>query len=240
MARKRMQPSLDLIGFESSEDIHIPLNRARITESAVRLLNSLGLKELSMRKVADDLKVQPASLYYHVNGKDQLLQLIADQISSEMAAPDASLPWKEQILQWSEQFRKALLAYRDSVELFNSTIALGYNRLLQIEKLFHIFAAAGFQDNHIPWMASMLKSYVLGFAAEEARLSSRTGPGDTESEPMNQQYNHLYRKLPKEEFPNMIRLASYVTNTDWQKEFHFGIRVLIDGFSAKLPPSGNQ
>ena len=112
MARKRTRPQYELIGFEQDQDIHIPLNRARITESTIRLLNEHGLMELSMRKVAEDLTVQPASLYYHVKGKEQLLQLLADKFCSEMTSPDASLPWTKQLLQLGEQFRNVLLTYQ--------------------------------------------------------------------------------------------------------------------------------
>jgi TetR/AcrR family tetracycline transcriptional repressor len=236
MARKRTRQPLELIGFEESEGNHIPLSRSRITQSAIRLLNELGLKELSMRKVADDLLVQPASLYYHVKGKEQLLQLLSDKISSEMVWPDSSLPWREQLLQWGEQFRKVLHGYRDAVELFNSTIGLGYNRIMQIEKLYQMLVSAGFEDKQIPWIASMLKNYVFGFVAEEARFVSFADNSDATPEQLSQQYNQIYSSLSKEQFPNIIRLASYTTNTDWQQEFHFGLGVIIDGLSVKLAP----
>lgn len=233
MARKRTLPSLELIGLEDQEALHIPLNRTRITEVAIELLNEFGLKDLSMRKVADRLGVKPASLYYHVKDKEQLLQLLSDKISSEMALPDPSLPWKEQILRWGENFREALQAYRDGYELFNATIALGHSRLTQIEKLFAILADAGFPDNRISWMGSMLKNFVLGFVAEEARLASRSSQGAMETpEELSRRYEEFFSRLPEDEFPNMIRLAAHTTNTDWQEEFHFGLKVLIDGFVA--------
>ncbi|WP_169082148.1 TetR/AcrR family transcriptional regulator C-terminal domain-containing protein [Paenibacillus sp. PL91] len=235
MARKRIQHPFEINGFQHSEAAHIPLDRERITQSAIRLLNEFGLKELSMRKVAEDLMVKPASLYYHVKSKDELLQWMADHISSELTQHDPSLPWAEQVLQWGEQYRRVLHNYRDAVEIFNSTIASGYNRLTQIEKLFQILAAAGFQDSQIPWMASMLKNYVLGFVTEEVQLRSIAGQHDTTQEQLSEQYNKFYNNLPKDKFPNMIRLAPYMTNTDWQSEFQFGLGVLIDGLLAKLP-----
>ncbi|MBM7567519.1 TetR/AcrR family transcriptional regulator C-terminal domain-containing protein [Paenibacillus sacheonensis] len=234
MARKRTVPPLALIGFEENEDLHTPLSRARIIQSAIRQLNEHGLKDLSMRKVADDLGVQPASLYYHVKGKEQLLQLLTDKISSEMARPDPSLPWRTQLLQWAEQFRAVLGTCRDASELFNATIGLGYNRLTQIENLYGMLADAGFEDKLIPWIASILKSYVLGFAAEEARFASFAGDSAVTSEELSQEYARIYDGLPAEKFPNLIRLAPFTTSTDWQQEFDFGLGVLLDGLAAKL------
>jgi AcrR family transcriptional regulator len=133
MARKRISHPFDINRFQHREAAHIPLGRDRITQSAVRLLNEFGLKELSMRKAAEDLMVKPASLYCHVKSRDELLQWIADRICSELTQHDPSLPWAEQILQQGEQYRGVLHSYRDAVEIFNSTIGISvsfsYHRL---------------------------------------------------------------------------------------------------------------
>lgn len=235
MARKRIYPRHTILGMKDQETIHTPLDRERIILSALHVLNTNGLKELSMRKIADELQVKTASLYYHVKDKDELLQLVGDKISEEMKWPDTSLPWKEQILEWGDQFRSILRRYRDAVEVFNSSIARGYHRLLQIEKLFQIFVSAGFPDHQIPWMASILKNYVLGFVAEEVKLRDMAGAENATLENLGDQYNEFFQHLPENEFPAMIRLAAYTTNTHWQNEFEFGLEVLIDGFSMKLP-----
>ncbi|MBW7453280.1 TetR/AcrR family transcriptional regulator C-terminal domain-containing protein [Paenibacillus sepulcri] len=237
MARRRIYPQNLASGSEGQEITHIPLDQARITQTALLLLNEIGLKELSMRKIADKLQVKTASLYYHVKDKDQLLQLLADKISEQMVWPDADLPWTDQILQWGEQFRRALHAYRDAVDIFNTTIAMGYHRLLQIEKLYKLLASAGFPDHQIPWAASMLKNHVLGFVAEEARLREFAGEDGDTQEKMSGNFNQFYSQLPEDQFPYMIRLASYTTNSNWDEEFQFGLSVFIAGFSLKLPPA---
>ncbi|KIL39274.1 hypothetical protein SD70_20955 [Gordoniibacillus kamchatkensis] len=232
MARRRTYPQSFIPGLEE-ETAHIPLDRGRIIQTALQVLNEIGLKELSMRKIADKLQVKTASLYYHVKDKEQLMQLLLDKICGEMVWPEPSLPWKEQILQWGEQFRKVVHSHRDAVELFNSSLAMGYERLTQIEKLYQLFVSAGFADAQVPWMASMLKNYVLGFAAEELRLNAFAQQDRTSNEEFGEQYSRFFRQLPKDLFPNMIRLAPYTTSTDWREEFHFGLHVLIDGFSMR-------
>ncbi|CAG7644776.1 TetR/AcrR family transcriptional regulator C-terminal domain-containing protein [Paenibacillus allorhizosphaerae] len=232
MARRRTTP---LLNNETEEGTrHIPLDRARILETALFLLDEIGLKELSMRKIADKLQVKTASLYYHVKDKEELMQLLSDRISGEIVWPETSLSWQEQIYQWAGQFRKVLLSHRDAVELFNQMIAMGYERLTQIERLYQLLVSAGFSDPHVPWIASMLKNYVQGFAAEEVQLHIIARHHHSSFEELGEQYDQFYRKLPAERFPNMIRLATYTTKTNWENEFRFGLSVLIEGFSAKL------
>ncbi|UJF34632.1 TetR/AcrR family transcriptional regulator C-terminal domain-containing protein [Paenibacillus hexagrammi] len=213
---------------------YIPLDRERILGAAIQLLNEVGLKELSMRKIADQLQVKTASLYYHVKDKEELMQLLSDRICKDMVWPDSSLGWQGQILQWAEQFRKVFLSYRDAVELFNQTIATGLERLTQIEHLYQLLTNAGFPDRYVPWVASMLKNYVLGFVAENAQLMATASSQYASYEDMSEQYDQFFRQLPEERYPNIIRLASYTTKTDWEKEFQFGMDVLIGGLTEKF------
>ncbi|WNC16310.1 TetR/AcrR family transcriptional regulator C-terminal domain-containing protein [Brevibacillus brevis] len=232
MARRRTARPLDSATEQGPS--HIPLDRVRILDTALRLLDEIGLKELSMRKIADHLQVKTASLYYHVRDKEELMQLLSDRICSEMDWPETSLPWQEQIYLWAGQFRKVLLSHRDAVELLNQTIAMGYGRLTQIEKLYQLLVSAGFSDPTVPWIASMLKNYVQGFVAEEAHLQAMARNHHESYEEMSEHHDQFFRQLPQERFPNMIRLASYTTKTNWENEFRFGLSVLIEGFSTKL------
>jgi TetR/AcrR family tetracycline transcriptional repressor len=222
MARRRIQ------------DTETPLNREQIVQAALKLLNEAGLKQLSMRKLADSLGIQAASLYWHVRDKEELHHLLADKISSEILWPNPELLWTERLLQWAANFRATLHAYRDSVEIFNSNLAVGDQRLRQIEYLMQLLVNAHFRDEEISWMASMVKSYVLGFVSEEVRLLglAQTHEGDLEA--LGEEYRQKYQSLSPDKYPIMIRLAAHTTNTNWEQEFNFGLQVLIDGFSARL------
>lgn len=233
MARRRIYIQQSDGQNEEMSSNHVPLGRERILGAALVVLNEVGLKDLSMKKIADKLQVKTASLYYHVKDKEELMQLLSDRISRGMVWPEPSMDWEEQIFQWAEQFRRVLLSYRDAVELFTQTIARGVHRLTQIEKLYELLVFAGFSDTHIPWTASLLKNYVLGFVAENVQLMAIARGQFASSEDMSEQYEQFYRQLPEEKFPNMIRLAPYTTRPDWEKEFQFGLRVLIDGLADK-------
>jgi AcrR family transcriptional regulator len=219
-----------LIGYPKEESVH-PLSRDRIVEAALQLLLQMSLKELSMRKIASKLDVKAAALYYHVKNKDELLQLLSDKISVQMGEKwrDPSLSWRAQIIAWSAAFRKALKAYPSAVDIFTETIAMSYHRLLQIEWLYSVLAKAGFTDKQIPWAASMLKNHILGFVAEEVRITSFV---NADEENTDGKYTSFFEDLPSDQFPHMIRLARETTKTDWE-EFQFGVQVLLDGLSTQ-------
>ena len=52
------------------------LTKRAVVEAAGAILDEFGLADLSMRRVADVLGVQPGALYYHVPNKQSLLCLL--------------------------------------------------------------------------------------------------------------------------------------------------------------------
>ena len=107
-------------------------SRADVVETALNILDEFGLADLSMRRLAGVLDVQPSALYWHVPNKQTLLALVADQIIDRAAAlnPDdfvkaGSLDWKARTLAEATAIRDGLLAFRDGAEVVSSTLALG-------------------------------------------------------------------------------------------------------------------
>jgi TetR/AcrR family tetracycline transcriptional repressor len=106
--------------------------RADVVDTALRLLDQHGLADLSMRRLAAELDVQPSALYWHVPNKQTLLALVSDQIIGRAATVDSAdfvtdgrLDWKALALAESIVIRNALLAFRDGAEVVSSTLALG-------------------------------------------------------------------------------------------------------------------
>ncbi|SHE68169.1 transcriptional regulator, TetR family [Seinonella peptonophila] len=211
------------------------LDQRRIVIVALELLDKVGLNQLTMRKLAESLGIQAGALYWHVKNKEELLELLVDEISSKIIWSDDEISWKEVITSWAQSFRDVLHAYRDSVEIFNSsTISTSYSRFQQIENLFHVLSKAGFHDDDIPWMASMIKNYILGFVSEEVRFQKIIERKGQTVEELGEDTNKMYQALPKDSFPFMRQLSPYMTSPNWEREFNLGISVLLDGFTVKL------
>ncbi|MCF3961965.1 TetR/AcrR family transcriptional regulator [Streptomyces fuscigenes] len=66
------------------------LDRDRITEVSVALLDAEGPEKFSMRRLASELGVTAMSLYWYVNTKDDLLELSLDHVFGEVRVPDGT------------------------------------------------------------------------------------------------------------------------------------------------------
>src|SRR5690606_4271755 len=99
-------------------------DRESITTAALLLLDDVGLPDLSMRRLAAELGVQPSALYWHFASKQELLAAVADRILARIEA-DSSPTDSEAVLRVARSIRDALFAYRDGAEVVISTYALG-------------------------------------------------------------------------------------------------------------------
>ena len=63
------------------------LSREAIVEAALGVLRKEGVDGLSMRRVAVELSTGAASLYAHVANKEELVELLYDEVVGEIPIP---------------------------------------------------------------------------------------------------------------------------------------------------------
>jgi len=68
-----------------------------IVAAALKAIHKEGLAGLSMRQLAGMLEVTPTAIYHHVKDKDELLDLCAEHILSQIPVPDARLHWTQRL-----------------------------------------------------------------------------------------------------------------------------------------------
>lgn len=103
--------------------VHISVSD--LVSVAIDVLEQYGLPDLSMRRVAARLGVQPSALYWHVRDKQSLLALVTDRVLDAVEL-DAPLPdWRAEVRARAVTLHTALLSTRDAAELVASVVAMG-------------------------------------------------------------------------------------------------------------------
>lgn len=89
------------------------LDRERITEVTVRLLDAEGLAKFSMRRLAAELNVTAMSVYWYVDTKDDLLELALDAAFGELTLPDpdGDEDWRDQLRALAREYRTLLVRH---------------------------------------------------------------------------------------------------------------------------------
>lgn len=80
------------------------LSRDGIRDQALAIIDQDGLAGLSMRRLADDLGVQAASLYSHYANKDAVLDAIATLLGEHIDTSGFDESWQDGIRTWAISF----------------------------------------------------------------------------------------------------------------------------------------
>jgi len=143
-------------------------SRDDVVAAALALLDELGLPDLTMRRLAATLDVQPSALYWHFSNKQALLASVADQIIARARhLPSEVSEWRPAARIEADALRDALLAFRDSAEVVSSTVALGLGSGEAVARLAAALALGDFESETARRGASALLHFILGHVSHE-------------------------------------------------------------------------
>jgi AcrR family transcriptional regulator len=118
-------------------------SKADVLGAAMRLLDEVGLPDLTMRKLAASLDLQPSAIYWHFESKQSLLAEMSNSIVAFAKPVVKHSDWRANATAEALALRDALLAFRDGAEIVSSTLALGLGANGFYER---IFAAVTIED----------------------------------------------------------------------------------------------
>ena len=184
------------------------LHKRAVVDAATTLLDSYGIADLTMRRLARELSVSPGALYWHFANKQQLLGAVADRLLESV--DDRPGGWRDRVAAICRQLRDALLSHTDGAELVSASFAAGQSEAMArvLARLADAAAEAGVGPSHAELAARTVVYYVLVFTVDEqSRL----------------QWDAAGAELPDEQS---------VLSEDPSERFTFGLRLLVDGIAA--------
>lgn len=151
------------------------LTRERIAVTALELIDREGLDGLSMRKLGAALGVEAMSLYHYIDNKEELLNLVVDELYGEIDLP-ADIPgddWENAFRQGLRSFHGVLLRHRAALELFTTRRASTDNGLAVMGWAFDRCRMAGLTPLQAANTFHLCVAFVIGHAASELGMMSR-------------------------------------------------------------------
>lgn len=203
------------------------LDRERIVRTAIGMVDRGGLEELSMRRLASELGTGTATLYRHLPSREVILVEALDMVLGEVGdvpRPSRRRDWRGEIEAIAGALRTTLLRHPALTPLFASSRALnGPHALAGRERILATLQGAGLDARQTVDAYLVLIHYVVGFAFTEA--GDRARPGD----PPPAEVRRFYARLDPGRLPATVALAPRLADRDADREFAFGLRLLLDG-----------
>lgn len=150
------------------------LTREQIVDAAMAILREYGLADLSMRRLARDLDVQPGALYWHIKNKQDLLTVLAGLILEAVGRPVS-------LRELAKAIRGALLSVRDGAEVVALAHALAPEDPSPLLHVRRMLSGRGLSVQEEQWAADSLIHYILGAVTQEQTRAglARAGLLDT-------------------------------------------------------------
>jgi AcrR family transcriptional regulator len=201
-----------------------------ITDTALRIVDTEGLDGLSMRRLADELGTGPASLYAHVSGKPELLQLLIDRVAGELELPEPDPErWREQLKNIARRMRAVLQAHSDLAGASLANIPTGPNAMRVIDGLLGVLRAGRLPDPAVAYAADLIPQFVTINAYEGSLFERRM---EREPEYLTE-LGAYFASLPAERFPNVAALAHELMQGEAGDErFEFGLDGIVSGLAS--------
>jgi AcrR family transcriptional regulator len=203
-----------------------------IVGAAIAVLDESGVAGLSMRRVAEQLNTGAASLYAYVSGKDELLELVFDELVGQVPLPEPDpARWREQLQQLLLDFHEMLLAHRDAALAGLGRIPTSPKTLRAAETMVAIMRGGGLSDRVIALGLDQLILYVSASAFEQGLYAH----GEMTPEDVEQYFEEIhvyYSSLPAQQYPVLASIADDMTAFDGDDRLRFGVDALIAGLEA--------
>ncbi len=214
------------------------INREMVTQAGLKLLNEIGLEQLTLRRLGTELNVQAATIYWHFKSKEELLDEMATTVLTEGAANliprRSSSDWRVWASTFGEGLRKTLLAYRDGARMVSGTRLTNTEYLKTTERIGNQMLASGFSVRAAVVLGSTIYNYTLSFVMEEQAVFPT--PGKRAPHYSIEERN---ARLDPIVFP-FHRQTSSILFDRYDRRFREGLELILQGARPEPLPEAPQ
>lgn len=211
------------------------LSRERVLTAAMRLADSEGLGAVTMRHLASSLGVEAMSLYYHLPGKEGLLDGLVEAVVAEVGAEierlDAGEDWRAELRGRCLAAREVMLRHPWAPGLIGSRPAIPVSLYGYFDEVLATLIRGGFSYHLGHRALHALGSMVLGFAQE--LFSPATAGGTVDTAAAEEDLAAMAGALPH--LTAMVTAELHDADDpvlgwcDSRAEFEFTLDLLLDG-----------
>lgn len=217
----------------------VSLDRERIVAAAVVLADEGGLEAVSLRKVAARLDVGPMRLYRFISTKEELFDLMVDEVYAEILPEEQPGDWREALGELAHRTRRAAIRHEWLADLLGRRPALGPNGLAVAEATLAALDDLADIDTVMRAVETVSSYFIGAIRRETANLRAERATGLSEHDWQRASGPHLTRMLATGRFPALANAVYNGADTDAETSFATGLEWVLDAVADKLarPPA---
>ncbi|MEV0030649.1 TetR family transcriptional regulator [Nocardia sp. NPDC050793] len=207
------------------------LTRAGIVEATLEVIGVDGVGGVGIRAVARVLGVDPKSLYNHVDGKDGLLDAVAEHLLGSIALPPVTGDLCGDLRAIADAFRDRALLHPEAAALVLTRQLASFEGLAPIQRVLEILRAAGCAPQEAVHLMRTLLATLIGTLLREVNAGPTYGTSDTAGIADRQAV------LERSGLPAVAEAAPYLARFDSQAEYEYAMNLALDAAVARIEKS---
>lgn len=219
----------------------------QIVQAAIRVADAEGLEGLSMRRVAQELGAGTMSLYRHVPGKHELLDLMFDAMCGESPLLGDGVPdgWRAKLELVAREDWAMYHGHPWTLQVSTSRPPFGPNVLANYEASLAAVAGIGLREKEMVAVVDLLHAYTSGAAQISVSASQEEQrTGISHEQWWEDQQPVVEEIIDWSQFPVLAQVSEAGVWDDyelWDNEvgkvsfgFEFGLQRILDGIEALI------
>jgi TetR/AcrR family tetracycline transcriptional repressor len=205
------------------------VTREIVVQAGLNLLNEVGLEQLTLRRLAKELKIQAPTLYWHFKSKEELIDAMATLVLAKGApglVPSKSdSDWKTWVNAFGMGLRQTLLKYRDGARVVGGSRLTDTVYMETAERIASRLMEAGFSVRQAVVLLSTVYTFTVSFVIEEQAVF----PVEGERSPA---YDLQKRnaKLDSIKLP-ILRRSGAILFDRFEQRYKDSLRLIVGGAS---------
>ena len=198
--------------------------------AGLRVADADGLDAVSIRRVAAALGARPMTLYSHIERKEDLLDLMFDDLAGTVLEGDP-LPsgWRDALTVVATRKRRVCLTHPWAVTLYARRPRVGPNSVMQLELAIRALRPLTADLVQATRVVNAVDDYTMGHVTREIIYDAG---GDADWSRAMQPY--LTSLAESGRYPTLTPLLVEPVRDDSETTFVTGLRWLLDGIAASF------
>ena len=194
-----------------------------------------GLDALTMRRVAQQLGAGTMSLYWHVRSKDELIELMRDEVAGEQPLQPSG-DWRSDLARFARDTRGMFLRHPWLASVAFGTPPLGPNSLRQDELTMAAMSSLGVDLQTQGAVSAAVYFFVIGFVLRELEQEQvQRHTGVTREEWQASVAPYIQQQLATGRYPNLQRAIGSGGDLDNDAAFESILNFILDAVAAQIP-----
>lgn len=216
------------------------LNRERVLEAAVDLLDHAGPDAFTMRALAERLGVATMAVYSHFSAKEEIIEAVRERLLAEVELPSADGSGtggdpREEIRELCRAVYRLLADHPSVLRLLATRQVHGDEGTIFADRALAVLLRAGLERTSAARAYTALMQFTVGAALWVAHGQRRAHQA-----PFPDDLRSRIAELPTDRYPHLVDLAAELETAarEGMAQYERGLDAILAGLLGPPPSTG--